>query len=391
VIADACTERVLSVMSTCGMYDAAGEWVAEVGMAAKSGVGGGILAVLPGQLSIAVFSPRLDSHGNSVRGVKACRRLSNELELHALHVARSAHSAVRDSYDIVEAPSALQRPVEDRRILDEHGRRARIFELHGDLLFAGAESVMRAIEAEGDGLEYLVLDVRQVDDVANITRRLLGGLRAALSEAGCQGMVVDPGGLLPGARWSSNGNSASHVFESLADATMWCEDQLLERYGAGARPTADRFKYAEHPLLSTVSEHTRKALRERMATRTYAGGDVIVAEGDPDASMFLILAGRVRSSLTTVAGLTRPLATLTPGTCFGDVYLATGTPHLTSMHADGPVECLELTREEFARINAEDSELRAALLWVFLASAHDDMDRSLRALANGRVTPMTSS
>ena len=123
-IAASCTERVLSVMSTCGMYDGAGEWIAHVGMAAKSGVGGGIVAVLPGQLSIAVFSPRLDEHGNSVRGIKACRRLSNDLELHALHVARSAHSAVRDSYDVLDEPSP-QRAPEGRTAVCSNGTAAR--------------------------------------------------------------------------------------------------------------------------------------------------------------------------------------------------------------------------------------------------------------------------
>ena len=56
-------QRTLSVMTTCGMYDAAGDWVSAVGMPAKSGVGGGIAAVLPGQLGIGVYSPRLDAKG----------------------------------------------------------------------------------------------------------------------------------------------------------------------------------------------------------------------------------------------------------------------------------------------------------------------------------------
>ena len=57
-------------MTTCGMYDNAGEWVYNVGLPAKSGVAGGVLAVLPGQLGIGVFSPPLDSRGNSVRGMR---------------------------------------------------------------------------------------------------------------------------------------------------------------------------------------------------------------------------------------------------------------------------------------------------------------------------------
>src|SRR5215831_13963787 len=71
-------ERILSIMATCGMYDFAGEWVYAVGLPAKSGVGGGILAVLPGQLGIGVFSPRLDEHGNSYRGLKICEALARE-------------------------------------------------------------------------------------------------------------------------------------------------------------------------------------------------------------------------------------------------------------------------------------------------------------------------
>ena len=64
-------QRTLSVMTTCGMYDAAGDWVSAVGMPAKSGVGGGILAVVPDRLSLVVWSPALDASGNSVLGQKA--------------------------------------------------------------------------------------------------------------------------------------------------------------------------------------------------------------------------------------------------------------------------------------------------------------------------------
>src|SRR5699024_10503873 len=68
--------QVLSVMTTCGMYDAAGDWVITVGRPAKSGVSGGLIGTLPGQIGIAAFSPRLDGHGHSVRAVRACERLS---------------------------------------------------------------------------------------------------------------------------------------------------------------------------------------------------------------------------------------------------------------------------------------------------------------------------
>ena len=73
---------VLSVMYTCGMYDFAGEWAFEIGVPAKSGVSGGILAAVPGKMGIAVFSPGLDAFGNSVRGICVCREISGRLGLH---------------------------------------------------------------------------------------------------------------------------------------------------------------------------------------------------------------------------------------------------------------------------------------------------------------------
>jgi glutaminase len=74
---------VLTVMFTCGLYDHAGEWAYRVGLPAKSGVAGGILGIVNRQLGIAVYSPKLDARGNSVRGILACRDLANELGLHA--------------------------------------------------------------------------------------------------------------------------------------------------------------------------------------------------------------------------------------------------------------------------------------------------------------------
>ena len=74
---------VLTVMFTCGLYDHAGDWAYRVGLPAKSGVGGGIIAVVNRQLGIAVYSPRLDAKGNSVRGILACRELAAHLGLHA--------------------------------------------------------------------------------------------------------------------------------------------------------------------------------------------------------------------------------------------------------------------------------------------------------------------
>jgi glutaminase len=74
---------VLTVMLTCGLYDYAGGWAYEVGVPAKSGVGGGIFGVVNRQLGISVYSPRLDAQGNSVRGILVCKELASHFGLHA--------------------------------------------------------------------------------------------------------------------------------------------------------------------------------------------------------------------------------------------------------------------------------------------------------------------
>jgi glutaminase len=83
---------VMAVMFSCGLYDYAGNWAVEVGLPAKSGVAGGIFGVVNRQLGIAVYSPKVDAQGNSVRGILACRELANRLGLHAFDICNVGSS-----------------------------------------------------------------------------------------------------------------------------------------------------------------------------------------------------------------------------------------------------------------------------------------------------------
>lgn len=197
-VADAqVVRRTLSVMVTCGMYDATGDWVSAVGMPAKSGVGGGILAVLPGQLGIGVYSPLLDTKGHSVRGVQVCRSLSAQLGLHFLSVGRESSAALRAVYDA--------------------GPGIRVYEMQGDLLFAGVEQVLRTVGRESTGFDVAILEVSRVDDIDSAARRMLTGMRADLTSAGKEGYLVDPDGrVVPADR--PDGDGAVVVFRSLDEA-----------------------------------------------------------------------------------------------------------------------------------------------------------------------------
>lgn len=174
--------QVLSVMTTCGMYDSAGDWLTTVGIPAKSGVSGGIMGVLPGQVGIAVFSPRLDPHGNSTRGVRLFERMNHDLGLHLLNVTPTS--------------PAVSRRVERDGIV--------VHEVTGDLQFIESERVLRAFAEEPAGDAPVIVDLDGVHRANDIARRmLLEGIRRLHLDSH-DVRIVDPWGVL-GTRETGSG------------------------------------------------------------------------------------------------------------------------------------------------------------------------------------------
>lgn len=170
------SRRTLSVMAAAGMYDAAGSWFNDVGIPAKSGVAGGLLGALPGQVGIGSFSPRLDDHGNSVRGVKVFRRLSADMGLHLMEseaFGSRALRGVRDDGDLT------------------------IVELQGVVNFVGAEGLLDSLDSHQPSTATVVFDTSRVDDFTDVGRRMaLEGMRRLVLDGHSVGLI-DPGRKLP--------------------------------------------------------------------------------------------------------------------------------------------------------------------------------------------------
>ncbi|KJX93295.1 glutaminase like protein [Zymoseptoria brevis] len=226
--------QVLSVMTTCGMYDAAGDWVSNVGIPAKSGVAGGILGALPGQVGLAAFSPKLDDKGNSVRGVAICEQLSRDMGLHMMDVAQIARSTVTTS-------------IANLKTADDHAncrRRVAIFHMRGAVRFAGSEILTRALvqklgDADPNDLESgiyadacaVVLSFRDVFSLNKVARRIVHENINRLLAEGRRVVVIDPTNVL---RWETDGKDMHpEVVEN--------QDQARESIGgAGCSATVEQ-------------------------------------------------------------------------------------------------------------------------------------------------------
>ncbi|KIQ20783.1 glutaminase [Rhodococcus sp. Leaf7] len=385
-------ERVLSVMTTCGMYDGAGDWVNRVGLPAKSGVAGAVMAVLPGQLGISVFSPRLDAHGNSVRGVMACRELSRRLELHFLHVGRAARSAVRAEYSVGDTPSRRRRTAAEQETLAARGRRVRVFELHGDLLFAAAESVVRAVSTAvdqgrdaGTAIDGVILDMRRVDDVSGVARSMLDALAAGLRRENCAAVLVDPRSTMAHTVSSlSEHDGTGRVFDDLDSALRWGEDTVLDRWCGGARQPTE-VTLDEHPIIAGLDEIHRRAVTSRTTEARYDRGTVIARIGDPPLGLAMVLSGRVAVDFVLPDGTVRAVSTLSAGMSFGEMPLVRRSPFGLRITAAKDTEVALLSPKDFDALTETDPHAKSALLEILLDRAYEQAESIVAALRRSGI------
>jgi glutaminase len=371
-------ERVLSVMTTCGMYDDAGSWISTVGMPAKSGVGGGTIAVLPGQVGLAVYSPPLDEHGSSVRGMATSQRLSRDMELHFVRAARAGRSAIRATYDITAAPSGIRRTDEAMEVLRDQGHRAMVIELNGDLLFAGTESMVRALSSLDDDVDFVILDLRRVDEVADVSLRLLGQCRENLAKVDRELVLIDGEGTL--AETFRDVDRPVPTFDTRT-AAVQCDQLVLAPFDGGDLILPSEVEVAQCPALSPLSDEDVEALTHRMEDRTYEKGHVVRRVGQSFGGVFFILSGKIVTSVPGPSGERLKLTTLSAGMTFGELALGSDNRQETTVKALENVHVKVLTAQAIRTVEKEDPRLAVELWKALTRDAYTRVDLYLRETA----------
>jgi glutaminase len=347
VLSPLAVARTLSVMTSSGMYDYAGEWIYRVGMPAKSGVGGGIIAALPSQMGLGTYSPLLDEHGNSARGLRLCEALSAHFDLHVLNRANDVRTCIVADYDVGRL-KRRGRQSHEQRLLDDHTAAIRILELTGTLTFANVDYVARRTLSRDPGL-FAVLDLRRVPLITGAAGKMLAGLFQDLVAHGTRPVLA---GIERESRnyrqlqtWLTDATSTVRVFSLLDEAIEWAEDQIIFRYG-GFSHIAD-VELRDQELLKDLAPGDIASLEALCEPRSYHPGERIIAKGGDADSVFFLQRGMVSVKLADGVRL----ATLVPGTAFGEMALIAG-PRSADVFADNAVHCRRIPLDAFNAFRA---------------------------------------
>ncbi|MCP9824959.1 glutaminase A [Synechococcus sp. EJ6-Ellesmere] len=347
------TVRMLALMATCGTYDFAGQWLYDVGMPAKSGVGGGVLAVVPGRLGIATYSPPLDALGNSVRGIAVCNELSDSLGLSLFNQYPQTSSTIRRSYKGSQRQSRRWRAADQAKLLQDRRDAVRIVHTQGVLDFAATERLLSELSEIMADAWILVLDVAHVTELPEESRGLLLNELTSLRRRGVIVLMARGRHLsLPRTLSVAGGEEEMPQFDHLDQALECAEDLLLES-NKDEDPDPPFTTEIDQTLgfLGMLQPTHRQTLADLMQSRSFAKGEHVVKKGDPGHELFLVREGlfTITVELRGSDGQTYAsrLATFEPGMCFGEIAFLSGTPRTANVTADLDGSCWVLERHDF--------------------------------------------
>ena len=365
VISPGSVRDVMSVMATCGMYDYAGQWMFDVGLPAKSGVSGGLIAVLPGQLGIAVYSPRLDSVGNSVRGIEVCKRFTRDFSLHAYVDRSDTRSTLRRMYRGNEVGSNRIRSRRESDLLQDEGWRIAVIEAQGPLFFGTVERLIRRATDFADGCSTIILDLRRVAYVDRAARLLLRQFVSDLAARGAQLSFVEVSGNpnLDGLQDAfAEQVAAGHcAFVSDIDHALEAEENALLAEN-GLSSGDEKLSLSELELFHGLVREDLALLESAILTFEFKAGETILRSGEPGQLVFIVVRGSVSIHLGDGSTDARRIAAVGPGQSFGEMALLDGGLRSANAVADTQVLAYGFAVEEVRRLSKERPQILETML-----------------------------
>ncbi len=359
-IAHEYVDNVLGVMASCGMYDWSGEWIYRVGLPAKSGVGGGILAVLPGQLGIGVLSPPLDSQGNSVRAIRVCMDLARDLALHMFNPSAVPPPALRRSYNASQVNSRRRLPAGVVRTLRHYGDRIRVMELQGPLLFSTFEPVVRTLIKQAPYCQHVILNFSYVFSIDDVCLRMLGDVRKQLAASGVRLLCCHTGRV--GKLLAAAGFEPASIFPSEDAALESCENEVLAEVMTDHWLVPPPVSLAGCALFARCDEAELKLLSERMESKSFAAGETIIQTGTSADELFILESGTVEVRLRLDGDRHQRLDVFSSGMSFGELAFLDGSPRSADIVAMAPVTCRVISRPFFDSLGEQFPALKAKIL-----------------------------
>ncbi len=345
--------NVLTVMNTCGMYNYAGQWAYEVGVPAKSGVSGSVISVIPGQVGICVFSPPLDNYGNSVRGILACKEISENFNLHVFNNRTNVRSVIRREYNTTSVRSKRMRTPEERSYLDIEGSAICVIELQGALYFGSVEQLTSKVWRIIKHSEYLIIDFKRVHHADDAAVRLIHHMVEAVGDTECKLVLSNLAQNTDLTLLHSNISPLSDTHDvnlspNLDLALEYCENRFL----ATKFPLSEQMTYAlkDISFFNGLTAAELKLIEGIIRPFQFEKGDVILRAGDPANIFFVLAKGTVSVSVASSDGLEKRIACIGPGVTFGEMALLDGGKRSANVIADNRVICYGLSVEQIKKL-----------------------------------------
>ncbi len=376
--------NVLGVMASCGMYDFAGAWIYRVGLPAKSGVGGGIVAVLPGQLGIGIFSPPLDALGNSVRGIKVCEDLSRDLHLHMLRVPNASSAVIRRSFDSTTIASNRLRAAWEIELLNQEGHAIQTIELQGELVFSSMEKVLREVHLKAQNAQVVIINFRHVQTMNNTCADLLLKLWQTFA-AEDRELVITELNHLPRIAAYFCKHLPPELFSRVRfsddlDAAMeWAENELLKKHGR-EKAENQNIPTADFVLCHGFTPEEIAEIEKLLEFRSYIAGEEVVCTGDPSTELFFLKRGKVSVLVGNKEGVRHRVVTYSPGMAFGEVAFLDRSPRSATVVADTDIDCAVMDTTSFDQLTEARSPLAIKLLRNIAIEFSHTLRRNNRAL-----------